>query len=58
MPHEELPFWHFNVPIPERTVECPEFLLDISEKDRRIIGTWDSDFEPQSWEDVKHLVRK
>jgi hypothetical protein len=58
MPHEELPYWHFNVAVAERSVECPDFLLDISEKDKRIVGTWDSDYEPQPWDDVKRLVRK
>jgi hypothetical protein len=56
MPAEELSWWNFNIPINERTAECPDFLLNISEKDRRIIGSWDLDFERLSWEEVKELI--
>ncbi|KAL2124596.1 hypothetical protein VTJ04DRAFT_961 [Mycothermus thermophilus] len=51
-----LPFWQVNVPESLRTAECPEFLREISDKDRRIIGTPDSEFEIDSWDTVRRKV--
>jgi len=56
MPHEELPFWHFNVPRLERTASCPDYLINVSDKDRNLIGQWDSDYEPMTWSEVKSFV--
>lgn len=57
MPHEEpLPFWLVNVPRDQWPAECPEFLKDISEKDKRIIGTPDSQYTLLRWDEVKELV--
>ncbi|KAK3310070.1 uncharacterized protein B0T15DRAFT_388843 [Chaetomium strumarium] len=53
---EDLPYWQVNVPEHLRTAECPEFLRDITEKDRRIISTPDSEFELDSWEVVRQKV--
>ncbi|KAF2093632.1 hypothetical protein NA57DRAFT_61338 [Rhizodiscina lignyota] len=57
MPAPILPFWQVNVPPSLREQECPEYLLDISEKDKRIIGTPDEDFRPMPWPVVKDLIR-
>lgn len=57
MPHETLPYWHFNIPIEERTTECPDYLQNLSEKDKRLIGTWDDEFEVITWEEAKDIVR-
>lgn len=57
MPHEELRFWQFNVPLKDRTPDCPDFLLNCSDKDRELIGKWDSEYEPLTWSEVKHIVR-
>jgi hypothetical protein len=57
MPHEEpLPFWLVNVPHDQWPAECPEFLKDISEKDKRIIGTPNSQYTLLHWDEVKELV--
>jgi hypothetical protein len=56
MPHEEISWWNFNIPALDRTVECPDFLRDAGEKDRRLIGSWDADYERLSWEEVKELI--
>jgi hypothetical protein len=58
MPHEELPYWHFNIPIEQRTEECPEALKYVSDKDKMLIGMWDSDYEFQTWDEVKQIVGK
>lgn len=56
MPAEEISWWNFNVPYQQRTVECPDFLVGSSEKDVRLIGMWDADYESLSWEDVQDLI--
>ena len=58
MAHENLimPFWHFNVLPNERTVECPDYLQNLSEKDKSLIGKWDADYEYLSWQEVRQIV--
>ncbi|KAK4128778.1 hypothetical protein N657DRAFT_652362 [Parathielavia appendiculata] len=53
---EELPYWQVNVPEHLRTAECPDFLRNLNDKDRRIISTPDSEYEIDSWEVVRHKV--
>jgi hypothetical protein len=56
MPHEELPFWLINVPRDQWPADCPEFLRNISDKDKRIIGTPDEEYSVLSWEEVRDIV--
>lgn len=56
MPSTTLPWWQVNVPEDLRTEECPDFLRECGEKDRRIIGTPDSEYRPYGWEEVKDIV--
>lgn len=57
MPHEEpVPFWRVNVPRDQWPNSCPDFLRDISEKDKKIIGTPDEEYQVLTWEEVKELV--
>ena len=56
MPHEELPFWLVNVPWDQWPAECPDFLRDVGEKDRMIIGTPDSDYKRLSWQEVQEII--
>ena len=53
---DELPFWCVNVPPEQRPAECPEFLRDISEKDRLIIGSPDESYTLLTWGEVRELV--
>lgn len=57
MPHQELPYWHFNVPPAERTAACPDYLRDLTDKDRGLIGMWDDEFEPVSWAEARDIIR-
>ncbi|KAB2570917.1 N-acetylglucosamine-induced protein 1 [Lasiodiplodia theobromae] len=57
MPSAMLPWWQVNVPDDLRTDECPDFLQECGEKDRRIIGTPDSQYRPYSWEEVKDIIK-
>ncbi|KAG9194422.1 hypothetical protein G6011_04457 [Alternaria panax] len=56
MPHEELPFWLVNVPSDQWPSECPDFLRDIIEKDKAIIGTPDQDYKALTWDQVRDIV--
>jgi hypothetical protein len=56
MPHEELPFWLVNVPRDQWPSECPDFLKNISEKDRGIIGTPDESYRVLTWDQVREIV--
>ncbi|KAF2815665.1 uncharacterized protein BDZ99DRAFT_457645 [Mytilinidion resinicola] len=51
-----LPFWLVNVPQDQWPAECPDFLRDLGDKDRRIIGTPDSDYARLAWPQVKEIV--
>ncbi|TLS20235.1 uncharacterized protein PpBr36_11490 [Pyricularia pennisetigena] len=50
------PYWNVNVPEDKRSVECPEFLVSLSDKDRTIINTPDADYRADTWEQVKKKV--
>jgi hypothetical protein len=57
---DTLAYWN-HVPENERTVECPPYLQGLSEKDQRILASWDSDFMEIPWDGeqgVKNLVCK
>jgi len=57
MPHEEpVPFWRVNVPRDQWPTWCPDFLEDMSEKDKKIIGTPDEEYQVLTWAEVKELV--
>jgi hypothetical protein len=52
----DLPYWQVNVPEHLRTADCPAFLRNLSDKDRGIISTPDSEYEYDSWAVVRHKV--
>ncbi|KAK7941037.1 uncharacterized protein PG986_013424 [Apiospora aurea] len=51
-----VPYWHVNIPESERERDCPEFLRDLSAKDRGIIGTPDDQYRDLTWPQVRHIV--
>lgn len=53
---KDLPYWQVNIPEHLRTVECPEFIRNLSEKDRGIISTPDSEYQIDSWPVVQQKV--
>ncbi|KYK57686.1 hypothetical protein DCS_04699 [Drechmeria coniospora] len=55
-PPDHVPYWQYNVSEGDKTTDCPPFLLNLSDKDRRIIGTPDSAYAPSSWSEVCALV--
>lgn len=55
-PSPNLPFWQVNIPPALRTAECPDFLRQVSDKDRDIISTPDAEYVADSWEVVQQKV--
>ncbi|KAF7543508.1 hypothetical protein G7Z17_g10683 [Cylindrodendrum hubeiense] len=53
----DMPYWQVNVTESERQVDCPDFLLDLSDKDFGIISTPDSDYHILNWDEVRRIVR-
>ncbi|KAF2822433.1 hypothetical protein CC86DRAFT_329987 [Ophiobolus disseminans] len=53
----DVPFWLVNVPRDQWPDECPEFLRECGEKDRRIIGTRDETYTLLTWDEVREFVR-
>ena len=51
-----LPYWLVNVPRKEWPDECPDFLRSITDKDRGIVGTPDSEYHRLSWPEVQSVV--
>ncbi|KAF7551454.1 hypothetical protein G7046_g7722 [Stylonectria norvegica] len=55
--NDAMPFWHYNVPEEKRTLECPEFLRGLSEKDLGIVSTLDADYHIFSWDEVRQIFQ-
>ncbi|KAF5006129.1 hypothetical protein FDECE_7467 [Fusarium decemcellulare] len=52
-----LPFWNYNIPKDQWTEECPDFLHNLSDKDRGILATPDEVYRFSTWDEVQQLVR-
>ena len=53
---QDLPYWQVNIAEHRRTPECPDFLRSLTDKDRGIISTPDSEYEIDSWPVVQQKV--
>jgi hypothetical protein len=53
-----MPYWHYNVSREEQTPTCPEFLLNLSAKDKASLATLETDFKPLTWPEVKDILSK
>lgn len=53
---DPLPYWNYNIPQDKHTVECPDFLLNPSDKDRSILATPDSDYHISTWSEVRQIA--
>ena len=54
---ESVPFWNVNVPREKWTDECPDYLANIDESDRRHLSLWDDEYKVQGWEEVTEIIR-
>ncbi|KAI9854157.1 MAG: hypothetical protein M1824_000576 [Vezdaea acicularis] len=55
---ENLPFWCVNLPRESWPDKCPDFLKNVSDKDRGIISTRDEDYHRQTWPEVKDIISR
>lgn len=55
--HSKLPYWHFNVPVEERTDECPVGLRDLEASDIEHLGRPNAEYTDLSWQDLKDLIK-
>ncbi|KND94733.1 N-acetylglucosamine-induced protein 1 [Tolypocladium ophioglossoides CBS 100239] len=53
---EVIPYWHYNVPDKEKTAECPAFLLNLNDKDRRVVGSPDAAYTLRTWPEVCNII--
>ncbi|CAG9938064.1 unnamed protein product [Clonostachys rosea f. rosea IK726] len=51
-----VPYWNMNVPDKDHTEACPNYLLNLSDKDVGILSTPDSQYEIQTWDQVCQFV--
>lgn len=53
---EDIPYWRANVPKDQWPAECPEFLLNLSERDQQLVGKLDKDYHRLTWPEVKKVI--
>ena len=51
-----LPYWLVNVPQSEWPVQCPDFLLNQSQKNVRCLSMPDEKYTKQTWDVVKDII--
>lgn len=51
-----LPYWLVNVPEERWPTTCPEWLRDVSEKNKRVLSTPDEMFKRQDWDAAIRLI--
>lgn len=50
------PYWNVNVAPELQTAECPDFLVTLTDKDRRIIGTPNDQYTVLTWPAVQKVI--
>jgi len=55
---EPLPYWLINVPKDQQPAACPEFLLDISDRNKAMINLPQADYHVLTWSEVQELISK
>lgn len=56
MLEEKLPYWLVNIPKDQWPAECPDFLLEISSRDRKMISMPNEDFHRLTWPEVQKII--
>lgn len=54
---QQLPFWLMNIPRNEWPDQCPEFLINSSERDKRIMSVPNDQYQRATWEEVREYIR-
>ncbi|KAL9601771.1 MAG: hypothetical protein Q9219_002261 [cf. Caloplaca sp. 3 TL-2023] len=58
MAEGEIPYWRANVPKEQWPAECPEFLMNLSERDQKLVGRLDADYHRLTWPEVKQVIEE
>ncbi|KAL8983887.1 MAG: hypothetical protein Q9205_002004 [Flavoplaca limonia] len=58
MAETDIPYWRVNVPKEQWPAECPEFLLDLNERDRLLVNRHDKDYQRLTWPEVKQAIEQ
>lgn len=53
----QLPFWLMNIPRNQWPNQCPEFLINSSERDKRIMSVPNDQYQRATWEEVQEYIR-
>ena len=53
---EKLPYWLMNVPQDKRPTNCPDFLLDISDRNKELIDRPEDEYHILAWPEVQDLI--
>ena len=56
MAPESMPYWLVNVPQDQWPSSCPEFLINVSAKDKEILSTLDADYRRLTWPEVQEII--
>lgn len=53
----QLPFWLVNVPENKRPSKCPDYLENLDQRNKDIIGTPDASYHVQTWPEVAEQIK-
>ncbi len=53
----QLPFWLMNIPRNQWPHQCPEFLINSSARDKRILSIPNDLYQRATWEEVQEYIR-
>lgn len=53
----QLPFWLINIPKNQWPGQCPEFLINASERDKKIMSVPNDQYQRATWEEVQEYIR-
>ncbi|KAL9007928.1 MAG: hypothetical protein Q9173_006898 [Seirophora scorigena] len=56
MADADIPYWCYNIPKEQWPAECPDFLIDLSERDQKLVGRRDQDYERLTWPEVRQVI--
>lgn len=54
---QQLPFYLMNIPRNQWPDQCPEFLINSSERDKRIMSVPNDQYQRATWEEVQEYIR-
>lgn len=51
-----IPYWCYNVPKNQWPAECPDFLVNLNERDQKLVGKLDENYRRLTWVEVRKVV--